>query len=124
PQVRVRDDINLAPFTYRIVIGGVVVAEDNVSPDEVLAIDTGQASGRLDGKPVKYPTFGLDAMWIAQGDSDAATGLGYLVVDPGTVVATHLNQCLIQNASDLLGPDEVQALLDGLKERSAQLVAA
>ncbi len=52
-----------------------------------------------DGKPVKDPTFGLDAMWIAQGDPDAATGLGYLVVDPGTVVATHLNQCLIQNAS-------------------------
>ena len=124
PQVRVRDDINLAPFTYRIVIGGVVMAEDNVSPDEVLAIDTGQAAGRLQGKPVKDPTFGLDALWIAQGDSDAATGLGYLVVDPGTVVATHLNQCLIQNASDLLGADEVQSLLDGLKDRSPQLVAA
>ena len=124
PQVRVRDDINLAPFTYRILIGGVVVGEDAVSPDEVLAIDTGQAAGRLQGKPVKDPTFGLDAQWIAQGDSDAATGMGYLVVDPGTVVATHLNQCLIQNAADLLGPDEVQALLDGLKERSAQLVAS
>ncbi len=124
PQVRVRDDINLAPFTYRIVIGGVVVAEDNVSPDEVLAIDTGQAAGRLQGKPVKDPTFGLDALWIAQGDADAATGLGYLVVDPGTVIATHLNQCLIQNASDLLGADEVQSLLEGLKERSPQLVAA
>jgi len=124
PQVRVRDDINLAPFTYRIVIGGVVMAEDNVSPDEMLAIDTGQAAGRLAGKQVKDPTFGLDAMWIAQGDSDAAIGLGYLVVDPGTVIATHLNQCLIQNASDLLGADEVQSLLDGLKERSPQLVAA
>jgi flagellar biosynthesis protein FlhA len=124
PQVRVRDDINLAPFTYRVVVGGVVVAEDNVSPDEMLAIDTGQASGRLHGKTVKDPTFGLDATWISQGDADAATGLGYLVVDPGTVVATHLNQCLIQNSTDLLGPDEVQALLDGLKERSAQLVAA
>jgi flagellar biosynthesis protein FlhA len=124
PQVRVRDDINVAPFTYRILIGGVVVAEDSVSPDEVLALDTGQAAGRLHGKPVKDPTFGLDAVWIAQGDADAATGLGYLVVDPGTVVATHLNQCLIQNATDLLGPDEVQSLLDGLKDRSAQLVAA
>ncbi|HWU95412.1 MAG TPA: FHIPEP family type III secretion protein, partial [Sphingomonas sp.] len=124
PQVRVRDDINLAPFTYRIVIGGVVMAEDNVSPDEMLAIDTGQAAGRLQGKQVKDPTFGLDALWIAQGDSDAAIGLGYLVVDPGTVIATHLNQCLIQNASDLLGADEVQSLLEGLKERSPQLVAA
>ncbi|UZK65324.1 flagellar biosynthesis protein FlhA [Sphingomonas sp. M1-B02] len=124
PQVRVRDDINLAPFTYRIVIGGVVVGEDNVSPDEVLALDTGQAVGTLRGKPVKDPTFGLDAIWIPSGDADAATGAGYLVVDPGTVVATHLNQVLIQHAADLLGPDEVQSLLDGLKERAAALVAA
>jgi flagellar biosynthesis protein FlhA len=124
PQVRVRDDINLAPFTYRIVIGGVVVGEDNVSPDEMLALDTGQASGPLMGKSVKDPTFGLDAVWIANADADAATGAGYLVVDPGTVVATHLNQSLAQHAADLLGPDEVQSLLDGLKERAAQLVAA
>ena len=124
PQVRVRDDINLAPFTYRIMVGGVVIAEDSVSPDQVLALDTGQAAGHLPGKRVKDPTFGLDAIWIHSADSDAATGMGYLVVDPGTVIATHLNQALIQNASDLLGPDEVQALLEGLKERAAQLVAA
>jgi flagellar biosynthesis protein FlhA len=90
----------------------------------MLALDTGQAVGRLSGKSVKDPTFGLDAVWVAQGDADAATGAGYLVVDPGTVIATHLNHALVQNASDLLGPDEVQSLLDGLKERSAQLVAA
>jgi flagellar biosynthesis protein FlhA len=124
PQVRVRDDINLAPFTYRLIIGGVVVGEDAVSPDEVLALDTGQAVGQLHGKKVKDPTFGLDAVWIPGADADAATGSGFLVVDPGTVVATHLNQTLSQNAADLLGPDEVQALLDGLKERSAQLVAS
>ncbi|MBY0520600.1 MAG: flagellar type III secretion system protein FlhA, partial [Sphingomonas sp.] len=124
PQVRVRDDINLAPFTYRIVVGGVVVGEDNVAPDEMLALDTGQAIGVLDGKPAKDPTFGLDATWIAPGDADAATGAGYLVVDPGTVVATHLNHLLAANAAELLGPDEVQNLLDQLKERAANLVAA
>ncbi|HEY0624264.1 flagellar biosynthesis protein FlhA [Sphingomonas sp.] len=124
PQVRVRDDINLNPFTYRIVVGGVVIGEDTVSPDEVLALDTGQAVGTLAGKPAKDPTFGLDAMWISPADADAATGQGWLVVDPGTVMATHLNQALITNAADLLGPDEVQALLDGLRERAAQLVSA
>lgn len=124
PQVRVRDDINLAPFTYRVIVGGVVLGEDSVSPDEVLALDTGQAVGTLRGKAVKDPTFGLDAVWIPAGDADAATGAGYLVVDPGTVVATHLNQLLTQHAAELLGPDEVQELLDGLKERAAQLVAA
>ncbi|MBE2991832.1 flagellar biosynthesis protein FlhA [Sphingomonas sp. CFBP 13603] len=124
PQVRVRDDINLAPYVYRILVNGVVVGEDTVSPDEMLALDTGQAFGDLFGKKVKDPTFGLDATWVDAGDADAATGAGYLVVDPGTVMATHLNHLLGQNASELLGQDEVQALLDGLKERAAQLVAA
>jgi flagellar biosynthesis protein FlhA len=124
PQVRVRDDINLAPFAYRIIVGGVTMGEDSVSPDEMLALDTGQAVGGLLGKTVKDPTFGLDAVWIATGDADAATGAGYLVVDPGTVVATHLNHMLGSHAAELLGPDEVQNLLDGLKERAANLVAA
>lgn len=124
PSVRVRDDINLAPYTYRILVGGVVVGEDQVSPDEMLALDTGQAVGALRGKTAKDPTFGLDATWIAPGDADAATGAGYLVVDPGTVMATHLNHALGFHSSELLGPDEVQALLDALKERSPQLVAA
>ncbi|CAN5652440.1 flagellar biosynthesis protein FlhA [soil metagenome] len=124
PTVRVRDDINLAPFHYRIIVGGVIVGEDQVAPDEMLALDTGQAVGHLSGKRAKDPTFGLDAVWIQHGDADAATGAGYLVVDPGTVVATHLNHQLGQHASELLGADEVQALLDGLKEKSPQLVAA
>ncbi|MEA1083858.1 MAG: flagellar biosynthesis protein FlhA [Sphingomonas sp.] len=124
PQCRVRDDINLAPYTYRILINGVVLGEDQVSPDEMLALDTGQAYGALTGKKAKDPTFGLDATWIASGDADAATGAGFLVVDAGTVMATHLNHLLGANATDLLGPDEVQSLLDGLKERAAQLVAS
>ena len=124
PQVRVRDDINLAPFTYRIVIGGVVMGEDQASPDEMLALDTGQAVAPIRGKEAKDPTFGLDARWISSADADSATAAGYLVVDAGTVMATHLNQLLIQNAADLLGPDEVQSLLDGLKDRAGQLVAS
>ncbi len=124
PQVKVRDDINLAPYTYRLLVGGVVVGEDQVSPEEMLALDTGTGFGELQGKKAKDPTFGLDATWIAQGDADAATGAGYLVVDSGTVIATHLNHALGANAADLLGADEVQALLDGLKERSPQLVAS
>ena len=124
PQVRVRDDINLPPYSYRVLVGGVTMGEDSVSPDEMLALDTGQAVGSLKGKKAKDPTFGLDAVWIRPADSDAATGQGYLVVDPGTVIATHLNHALGQHAPDLLGPDEVQKLLDGLKDRAGQLVAA
>ena len=124
PQARVRDDINLAPYSYRIMVNGVCVGEDQVAPDEMLALDTGQAFGELHGKQAKDPTFGLDATWIAPGDADAATGMGYLVVDPGTVMATHLNHVLGINAADLLGPDEVQSLLGELKERAEHLVAA
>jgi len=124
PQVRVRDDINLGPYNYRLLIGGVVVGEDQVSPDEVLALDTGSAVGELYGKKCQDPTFGLEATWIAAGDADAATGAGYLVVDPGTVIATHLNHAMGGNAGDLLGPDEVQALVEALKERSPQLAGA
>ncbi|MBN8847841.1 MULTISPECIES: flagellar biosynthesis protein FlhA [unclassified Sphingomonas] len=124
PQVKVRDDINLAPYTYRLLVGGVVLGEDQVSPDEMLALDTGTGFGDLKGKKAKDPTFGLDATWIAPGDADAATGAGYLVVDSGTVIATHLNHVLGANAADLLSADETQALLDGLKERNPQLVAS
>ena len=124
PQVRVKDNIGIAPYSYRIIIGGVVVGEDVAHADEMLALDTGQAHGELHGKAVKDPTFGLDAKWISAADADAATANGYMVVDAGTVIATHLNHLLQSNAADLLGPDEVQSLLDRLKETASQLVAA
>jgi flagellar biosynthesis protein FlhA len=124
PQVRVRDNIAIPPYNYRIVVNGVVAGEDQVSPDEMLALDTGQAAGRLEGRPAKDPTFGLDAVWISPNDADAATAMGYMVVDSGTVIATHLNHLLGAQAAELLGPDEVQSLLDRLKETAPQLVAS
>jgi flagellar biosynthesis protein FlhA len=124
PQVRVRDNISIPPYNYRILVNGVVVGEDTASPDEMLALDTGQAVGRLPGKAAKDPTFGLDAVWISPNDADAATAAGYMVVDSGTVIATHLNHLLGAHAAELLGPDEVQSLLDRLKESAAQLVAS
>ncbi|MFW2829599.1 flagellar biosynthesis protein FlhA [Sphingomonas sp. ID0503] len=124
PQVRVRDDINLAPYAYRVIVGGVVVGEDQVSPDEMMALDTGQVVGSVEGVPARDPTFGLEALWISRADQDAATAAGYMVVDSGTVIATHLNHLLGQHAAELLGPDETQKLLDQLKESSAALAGA
>jgi flagellar biosynthesis protein FlhA len=124
PQVRVRDNIAIAPYAYRILVNGVVVGEDTASPEEMLALDTGQAVGTLPGKSAKDPTFGLDAIWISPHDADAATAAGFMVVDAGTVIATHLNHVLGAHAAELLGPDEVQSLLDRLKESAAQLVAS
>ncbi len=124
PLVRVRDNISLAPYSYRIIIGGVIVGEDQASADDLLALDSGQVVGRIEGRAARDPTFGLDALWIAPADRDAATAAGYMVVDASTVLATHLNHLLTQNSDQLLGPDEVQKLLDGLKDSSAQLVNA
>jgi flagellar biosynthesis protein FlhA len=124
PQVRVRDNIGIPPYNYRVIVNGVVVGEDQVSPEEMLALDTGQAFGKLQGRAAKDPTFGLDAVWISPNDADAATAMGYMVVDSGTVIATHLNHLLGAQSAELLGPDEVQSLLDRLKELAPQLVAS
>jgi flagellar biosynthesis protein FlhA len=123
PMVRVRDDMMLAPNTYRITVAGVVVAEDEIWPDDLLALDSGDLLDRIDGRQVKDPTFGLDAVWIPPGQRAEAVVAGYTVVDPATVIATHLNQVIQAAAADLFGMDEAQKLVDALKESAPQLAA-
>jgi len=123
PIVRVRDELSLSPNTYRISVHGVVVGEDEVWPDDLLALDSGDLLDRVPGRQVKDPTFGLDAVWIEPSQRAEAVVAGYTVVDPATVVATHLNQIIQTAAADLFGMDEAQKLLDALKESAPQLVA-
>jgi len=123
PIVRVRDELSLAPNTYRISVAGVVVGEDEIWPDNLLALDSGDLLDRVEGRQAKDPTFGLDAVWIAPEQRAEAVVAGYTVVDPATVVATHLNQVIQTAAADLFGMDEAQKLLDALKETAPQLVA-
>ncbi|MBC7521000.1 MAG: FHIPEP family type III secretion protein, partial [Sandarakinorhabdus sp.] len=121
PPVRVRDDLALAPFAYRIAIGGVTVGEDMAFPDDVLAIEAGPVSTQIPGRPVSDPAFGLPARWIDPGEADLATAAGYTVVDAASVIGTHLNHLLGVHAHRLLGQDEVQAMLDTLAETSPAL---
>ncbi len=123
PMVRVRDDLTLAPNTYRITVAGVVVAEDEIWPEDLLALDSGDLLDRIEGREVKDPTFGLDAVWIPPSQRAEAVVAGYTVVDPSTVVATHLNQVIQAAAADLFGMDEAQKLVDALKESAPQLAA-
>ncbi len=123
PIVRVRDELSLSPNTYRIAVAGVVVGEDEVWPDDLLALDSGDLLDRVPGRQVKDPTFGLDAVWIDPAQRAEAVVAGYTVVDPATVIATHLNQVIQTAAADLFGMDEAQKLLDALKESAPQLVA-
>ncbi|OYX78644.1 MAG: flagellar biosynthesis protein FlhA [Sphingomonadales bacterium 32-65-25] len=124
PQVRVRDDLALPPFRYRITLAGVVVGEDEAYPDDVLAIEAGPISTPIPGREAADPAFGIPARWIDPAEADLAEAAGYTVVDPAAVVGTHLNQLLAAHAHRLLGQDEVQALLDTLAETAPALAAA
>ena len=123
PLVRVRDNMNMAPNAYRITVAGVVVGEDECDPNGLLALDSGDLAATVAGRATKDPTFGLDAVWINPDKRGEAVIAGYTVVDPSTVLATHLNQLILNSASDLFGMDEAQKLLDELKEKAPQLVA-
>jgi flagellar biosynthesis protein FlhA len=123
PLVRVRDNLSLGPNSYRITVAGVVVGEDECWPDDLLALDSGELVGTVEGRKVKDPSFGLDAVWIRPEQRTDAVIAGYTVVDGATVIATHLNQLIANSAADLFGMDEAQKLLDALKENSPQLVA-
>ena len=122
PLIRVRDNMALGPYAYRVLIGGVVLGEDEVYPNEMLALESGYIHAPVSGRAVKDPTFGLDAVWIAEGDRDQAVASGYTVVDAATVVATHLNHLLQSQARQLLGQDEVGKLVETLQATAPQLV--
>ena len=122
PLVRVKDNMALEPNAYRIQINGVTLGEDKTWPDDLLALDSGDIDGVIEGRTCKDPTFGLDALWIASEKRSEAVVAGYTVVDPSTVIATHFNHLVSLNASELFGMDEAQGLLDNLKDIAPQLV--
>ena len=124
PQFRVRDSLDMPPNDYRILLGGVPLGGASIRADQILAIDAGDAreGHMLKGEETRDPSFGCPALWIDPAARDHAIADGFLTVDASTVIATHLNQLLSEQPQALLGPDEVRALLDGVKEHSAGLV--
>ena len=120
--VHIRDNLDLSPNQYRIILMGVPVGEGEAYPEKELAINPGQVFGNLKGIKTKDPTFGLEAVWIEPAMRDEAQTLGYAVVDSSTVVATHLSHLLSHHAHELIGHEEVQQLLDMLAKQSPKLV--
>jgi flagellar biosynthesis protein FlhA len=120
--VHIRDNLDLSPNAYRISLMGVPVGESEVQIDKELAINPGQVFGKINGTKTTDPAFGLDAYWIDTGQREEAQMLGYTVVDPATVVATHLSQLLQNNAHELLGHEETQLLLERLAVSAPKLV--
>jgi flagellar biosynthesis protein FlhA len=123
PMVKVADDLSLPGNAYQIRISGVLVGEDQAWANELLALDSGDCLEGITGRAVKDPSFGLDALWIAERDRTDAVAAGYTVVDPATVIATHLNQLVSTSAAELFGMDDAQALINNLKESYPQLAA-
>jgi len=120
--VHIRDNLELKPNAYRIVLKGVEIGTGNAFPGQFMAINPGRVSGPLAGRETTDPAFGLPAVWIDASQREQAHALGYTVVDASTVVATHLNHLILSHAPELLGRTETQALLDHIAKDSPKLV--
>ncbi|MBV8742238.1 MAG: flagellar biosynthesis protein FlhA [Sinobacteraceae bacterium] len=122
PAVHIRDNLDLAPNVYRINLAGVPVGEAIIYPDRELAINPGRVFGPVQGIATRDPAFGMDAIWIEPAARDHAQTLGYTVVDPSTVIATHLSFIVQSHAHEILGHEEVQHLLNALAKTAPKLV--
>ena len=122
PPVHIRDNLEFAPGSYRILLHGVPIGSGDIHPDRELALNPGRIPVSIDGIPTKDPAFGLDALWIAPGARPVAESMGLTVVDPATVIATHISHLVRKHAPDLLGHEEVQQLLASLGKVAPKLV--
>lgn len=123
PAVRVRDNIGLDPFAYRVLLGGREVARGEVKPDLWLAIDPGGANRiALAGEDTREPAFGLPAKWITEGDRNRAEAAGFTVVDAPNVVITHLGEIVRRHAGELLSRDDLKSMVDKVRETAPAVV--
>ena len=122
PSVHIRDNLELRPSAYRIILKGVEIGGGEAQSGQYLAINPGMVTGTLPGVATTDPAFGLPAIWVDASMRDQAQSMGYTVVDAGTVVATHLNHLITTHAAELLGRQELQQLLEHLGKESPKLV--
>lgn len=126
PQFRIRDSLDAGANEYRVTMGGLVIVQGVAKPAKLLAIDTGEVrTGHgVTGEATRDPSFDCPALWIDTAARDHAVSEGFLTVDASTVIATHANQKLLAESHQLLGPEEVRALIDDLKDRAPALIEA
>ncbi len=122
PSIHIRDNLQLAPGEYRMLIKGNKVGGGLLRPDSLLAMDPGNVSDRIDGIPTKEPAFGLDAMWVSPSRKEDAEFAGYTVVDLPTVMATHITELIRGHAHELLGRQEASSLIENFKKTHPKVV--
>ena len=123
PPVRIRDNMNLDPNEYAIKLQGSVIGGSRLEPDRLMAIDTGRVTQELQSlESFTEPTYNLKAFWIAPDQKSDAEGGGYDVVDPSTVIATHLSSIIQQNSSDIMGRQEIKSIIDSIREENPVVV--
>jgi len=122
PPVRIHDELGMESHEYVFKVRGSEVARGRIMPGHLLAMDPGDASGKLAGIPTREPAFGLEAVWIQESARGEAEALGYTVVDPESVIVTHLTETIRDHAAEVLTRQDVRALLDKLKETNAAVV--
>jgi flagellar biosynthesis protein FlhA len=121
PEIRVRDNLHLKPEQYQIKLTGTSVASGRVETNRLMAINSGEVYGKIDGILVKEPAYGMDAVWIAASDRPKALNMGYSVVEPASVIATHVGKIIRENLEELFGLDDVFAWHQRLTEIAPKL---
>ena len=122
PIIRLRDNIQLNPNQYIIKIKGIQVSEGEILFDHYMAMNPGYVEEEITGIPTFEPSFHLPAIWITEGQRERAESLGYTVVDPPSIIATHLTEVIRQHIAELLTRQDVQGLINNLKENNPALV--
>jgi flagellar biosynthesis protein FlhA len=122
PPVRIKDNIRLGPNTYRVLVGGQEIARGEVEPGQFLAMDGGTVTGKVKGKKTADPAFGLPAWWIPESQRNEAEMLGYTVIDPVSVLVTHLSETVRSSIGEILSRDDVKEMIETTKKTSPAVV--
>ena len=122
PPVRIKDNIRLGPNTYRVLVGGQEVARGEIEPGQFMAMDGGTVTGKVKGKKTSDPAFGLPAWWIGETLRNEAEMLGYTVIDPVSVLVTHLSETVRNSIGEILSRDDVKEMIDSVKKTAPAVV--
>lgn len=122
PKIRIQDNMTLDPSEYSFKIKGIEAGRAKIRPDYFMCMDTGAVTNPMSGEKTKDPAFGMDAIWVSAENRAEAEDSGYVVVDPPTIIATHLTEIIKAHASEMLGRQEVSQIMDVVKEKNPVLI--